>query len=1181
MRTGSSGFRQAGWIGFVPHFAYWKYAAQISILFGSVREPCRRVYMKKRILAVLLMVGILAALLAGLSVTAAAENDISGDTVTGYVIPYTLKSGDTVLKVCNTLKIDFHKNQAWITKVNSIADYSKLPVGKVIWLPATSAGSASDYYTLKTHKVVSGDNVNTLLSKYSISSTDAMLSKINNNLASPTVGSTITFPVYTGSATAKMADTTTAAIGTGVATATGISTATGVTVPATGSVAYYLLAHTMQAGDTVGAVCTANGINFSQHSALITRINGITNYNRIPVGRTIMLPTYTPTGATYSVVAHQIQAGETANAICASYGINLAANMTLIKGLNNTNNINYIQAGGLLYVPVAGGGGGGGGGGGITPTPTPTPSSGNVYNLTKETAEHGSFILKVDGVEAASSNAGKTVTIVCKGDSGYAQNAISVYMTGDPSKKVTVTNNTFVVPEFHVTVKVTFAKATNYAIKCNTSSNGSYELYVDENLVSTQTYGGAAVTVKAKPVANYMLEKIKVTYKDDKGKEQEVTVTDGKFTMPRYDVEVTVTFKPSAGYEYPLNNKGAVNCTYEFKVDGSVKNKAASGKPVTVSVIPTDSTYKVDVILISYYVWNAKTEQPEFKEDVMVSGQKFTMPAFDDNIELAKRYVDVKVECIKSKTYSITIKTDASVNKTKNTVTAHPRSAENGSISLAEENKRVVLVPKLVANGYQIDHIEVKLPNGTVYKDIKYSDLESDASFAMPASNVTVIPYFKTSDAHKINFTVDPNATWGSAVFMANATLLTVPDAKQGVTVDMQIKPVNDVVRLKNEAGSVKGTYKYDNKDVEFTISGNNFTMPMFEVFITAKFEVVKPEITLVANADVDHVDFTVNSQNLTAPCRVAIDDKVVVKPTMKEGFVAKEIKVTYKDAKGEEHEVTVNASNTFVMPAFDAKVTIVSTNDPAYFAINIKNTANGTVKVLDPGGSPVEKAKKDTEVTVVCTGADGYSFKTGSLTVTKTKDGSAIPSSAWVSTWVFKMPGEAVDVEAEFEIQGFTITPQTNVGGSVTCKLGTTTVTSAHANDTVKTFASTTDGYKFVSLKVYKGSVSDDNLIATITTTEGSFTMPASDVIVVPEFRLLMTGFEISKTVVGDGVVQILVGGSESATADEDAEVTVKATPGNAGELVRIKVNGTVITGSTFTMPASDVAVEVEFYAP
>ena len=142
------------------------------------------------------MVVILAALLAGLSVTAAAENDISGDTISGYVIPYTLKAGDTVLKVCNTLGIDFHKNQAFITKVNSIADYSKLPVGKVVWLPATSVGSASDYYTLKTHKVVSGDNVNTLLTKYSIASTDAMLNKVNNNLASPVVGYTITFTVY-------------------------------------------------------------------------------------------------------------------------------------------------------------------------------------------------------------------------------------------------------------------------------------------------------------------------------------------------------------------------------------------------------------------------------------------------------------------------------------------------------------------------------------------------------------------------------------------------------------------------------------------------------------------------------------------------------------------------------------------------------------------------------------------------------------------------------------------------------------------------------------------------------------------------------------------------------------------------------------------------------------------------
>ena len=67
--------------------------------------------MKKRLLALLLTVCTLAALVTGLSSVASAANDITGDTISGYVIAYQLAKDDTVLKVCNKLGIDFYKNQ--------------------------------------------------------------------------------------------------------------------------------------------------------------------------------------------------------------------------------------------------------------------------------------------------------------------------------------------------------------------------------------------------------------------------------------------------------------------------------------------------------------------------------------------------------------------------------------------------------------------------------------------------------------------------------------------------------------------------------------------------------------------------------------------------------------------------------------------------------------------------------------------------------------------------------------------------------------------------------------------------------------------------------------------------------------------------------------------------------------
>lgn len=84
------------------------------------------------------------------------------------------------------------------------------------------------------------------------------------------------------------------------------------------------------------------------------------------------------------------------------------------------------------------------------------------YTITKTASQNGSF-----AVSAENEAAGTTVTISdITPDEGYELDAVTVTKTGDTNTKLTVTDNSFEMPNYHVTVAVTFKKKT-YTVTFN------------------------------------------------------------------------------------------------------------------------------------------------------------------------------------------------------------------------------------------------------------------------------------------------------------------------------------------------------------------------------------------------------------------------------------------------------------------------------------------------------------------------------------------------------------------------------------------------------------------------------------------------------------------------------------------------------------------------------------------
>ena len=550
--------------------------------------------MKKRLISMLLTVLMVASLFGGMSVSAYADEEYATQE-------YTLKSGDTLLKVCNKLGLNWYSCQTAINKLNNIseAQYRKLSVGQVITLPATNEDAVK-------------------IAKTNISS-----------------GSTTGGTVITG--------------GTGSTGSSTSGTASSV------NAAYWLIPYTMQKGETVAGVCNVLGISFATYSEQIKTINNISKWSKVAAGKTLLLPSASaPAAGTscYAVVAHQIQKGETTYSICNEYGVSYNANMSLMQTLNKGTSLTNIKYGRTLYVPVATVAGSSSSGstsgsgavisGGGSSSSGSTSGSGSItktYKLSTGTVKNGKISFTVNGKTVTSAAAGSTVTIVASPDSMCGLKSVSLkYADGSAVPKVT--DSTFTMPSCDVVVNATFEKGYYMGA---VSAHGSVTLYNANNIATTTAAKGAEITVKVSPSTGYLIEKIWIQKNDgSKAIVKDNMKSGDSFTMPDCPVFVRVEYKETA--TYTLKAEGSsLNGSFKLKVNGAEVTKAAAGATVEVVCSPASG----------YAAKDADITVTGAGGTIKVTEGKFIMPAFD--VKVSVKFTKA-TEAVK---YSIVTKVDA------------------------------------------------------------------------------------------------------------------------------------------------------------------------------------------------------------------------------------------------------------------------------------------------------------------------------------------------------------------------------------------------------------------------------------------------------------------------------------------------------------------------------------------
>ena len=589
----------------------------------------------------------------------------------------------------------------------------------------------------------------------------------------------------------------------------------------------------------------------------------------------------------------------------------------------------------------------------------------------------------------------------------------------------------FTMPNADVTVSATFEQLP-YNITVNEAQNG--QVAADKQTAQM----GEEVTLTVTPAAGYELDALKVMAGNN-----EVTVTDGKFTMPAADVTVTATFKRNL-----FNITVAETQHGTLSISGN-KTTAIVGEQVGVRATP-ETGYEVDNIHISY-----ETEEGEMLVDAVLDQYgyyNFNMPAADVTVYGIFKVTEYNVNVIPSENGTVTASKQKAAYGDEIVLTVTPNN-----------NCKVTEVKYVFYAGGQSDMMYTVSPdeNG-VYK------------FTMPNADVTVSATFERLSS-KYNITVAETQ---------NGTV-TVKDDKQTADPSEQIS-VYGQPEAGYEVGEVKVTYTEGNelKQIETTQDDYgfyNFTMPAADVTITVTF--VKKAYT-VEVAQTENGTVTVDKTTANA------GDEINVTITPAVGYEVDDISFHYELSNQPFMQTIENGK--FTMPNADVIVRATFKALPP-FNITVAETQNGSVSILDDKTT----ANVGEQVSVYAKPEPGYQVGEVKVTYTEGNEQKQVETTQDdYGFYNFNMPAADVTIAVTFVMKEYTVAVGPTENGTVTVDK-----TTAYAGDVINVTITPAAGYEVDELS-YHYELSNQPFMGTIV--DGKFTMPNADVTVRATFKAL-----------------------------------------------------------------------------
>lgn len=307
------------------------------------------------------------------------------------------------------------------------------------------------------------------------------------------------------------------------------------------------------------------------------------------------------------------------------------------------------------------------------------------------------------------------------------------------------------------------------------------------------------------------------------------------------------------------------------------------------------------------------------------------------------------------------------------------------------------------------------------------------------------------------------------------------------------------------------------------------FTMPNGDVDISVTKN-AKTYAVKVADANKDTLKITSPEADLD---KVAEGTSVTVVATPKDGYTltADGVVVTYGDNQTLKATPDTEKANTytFAMPAGDATVSAAFEEVKKYSVTVAGTVENGTV-----GVEPKTAAAKDV-VTVTVTPNTNFKYTDGSLKATYTDGGTKKEINDFKAvdgkenTYTFEMPAADVTVSAAFEpveVKTYSVTINSSDNGTVTADK----TTGLKVGDTVTLTVEPVDNDSMLTKLAENGLAIKDSKDTVISYKAGektntyTFTMPADNVTVTPQFTIVEYGITTEVTPTEGGTIKVTV---------------------------------------------------------
>jgi len=434
-----------------------------------------------------------------------------------------------------------------------------------------------------------------------------------------------------------------------------------------------------------------------------------------------------------------------------------------------------------------------------------------------------------------------------------------------------------------------------------------------------------------------------------------------------------------------------------------------------------------------------------------------------------------------------------------------PHSAKAG------ETVQVTLTPE---TGYAIKSIAYEIGSETTYISQVVSAEEKTYSFTMPGSDIAIKAVFiEDTTAHSITIGDHEHGTLTASHINAaqGETVTLVPEADDRYTI--QSVRYND--GTEHVIDPVSGTY--------------SFTMGTTDVTVSATFV----RLYTVTIDQTEGVSVVADKTSATGG-----QIELTVTPDSEHESPA----VSVKDSSGQDVTVTIEGGKYVFTIADD--VTVKATVSVKTYSISLDDSISGAT--VTPS---VSAAPKDSTVTIALSMNQGYSFKSIAVKTTAGQQTIGVTQVIEGTSYTFAMPGEAVTIYCETEVQKLSVTGTINGGGTVTN--GSQTID--YGNDAETMVFTPAAGTHFVSYSVNGGAaVEIESSLATFSYTFRDVTAEQTiAVTTAPDTQMHTVTLKTSPSGSGSFTYRIGGGASQTYTApfqvNDGVSLSVTVSPGSS----------------------------------